>query len=167
MQYKVVFEVKEAFDRATTLPKATDRHGQIESMAILIQSIIDHLSSVDQNIPRSTKHSSVLGIMLEIGLIADIANAIKYLDLSGTQVVQTINHLLKPLELMVRIFNEQCSEDDSNKKKAEKEKESQTQTVATLTTEPEDEPDAEEEDVDEEFPTLVEQEQPEDEMGKK
>jgi hypothetical protein len=49
---------------------------------------------------------NIFYIMLEKGIITDIARAAQYLELGGPNTIATLNHLMKPLEMLLRLTNE-------------------------------------------------------------
>lgn len=122
VQYAVVTEVKAALLRAFLMPESMEKHLQIEMIAGLIPVMIDSYVSADNLVLARSQQShsvryNIFFIMLRKGLISDLAKVTQYLDLSGPHTVATINYILKPLELLVRMSNEPVATSMFNKKK--------------------------------------------------
>lgn len=122
VQYAVVTEVKAALLRAFLMPESMEKHLQIEMIAGLIPVMIDSYVSADNLVLAKSQQShsvryNIFFIMLRKGLISDLAKVTQYLDLSGPHTVATINYILKPLELLVRMSNEPVATSMFNKKK--------------------------------------------------
>jgi E3 ubiquitin-protein ligase HUWE1 len=112
-QETVVQEVKWALQRALGEPETNEKHLHIEGLATLIPAMIENNGgSGDNNSQffKTNNHSqlrhNIFYIMLEKGIITDIARAVQYLELGGPNTTATINHLLKPLEMLLRLTNE-------------------------------------------------------------
>lgn len=111
-QETVVQEVKLALQRALNEPETNEKHLHIEGLATLIPAMIENNGgNGDNNQFFKTNNYSQLRhnifyIMLEKGIITDIARAVQYLELGGPNTTATINHLLKPLEMLLRLTNE-------------------------------------------------------------
>lgn len=123
VQYAVVTEVKSALLRAFMIPESMEKHLQIEMIAGLIPVMIDSYVSADNHLMSKSQQFqsaryNIFYIMLRKGLISDLAKAAQYLDLSGPHTVATINYILKPLELLLRMSNEPLATSMLNKKKS-------------------------------------------------
>lgn len=116
-QETVVQEVKMALQRALKEAETNEKHLHIEGLASLIPAMIDNNgsgttgSTNDNNqLFKNSNHTNVrhniFYIMLEKGIITDLARAVQYLELGGPNTISTINHLLKPLEMLLRLTNE-------------------------------------------------------------
>lgn len=113
-QETVVHEVKLALQRALSEPESNEKHLHIEGLAQLIPAMIDNSNSGNTNdtsqVFKTTNQNQVrhniFYIMLEKGIITDIARAVQYLELGGPNTTATLNHLLKPMEMLVRLTNE-------------------------------------------------------------
>lgn len=114
-QETVVQEVKMALQRALKEAETNEKHLHIEGLASLIPAMIDNSGSAantnDNNqLFKNSNHTNVrhniFYIMLEKGIITDLARAVQYLELGGPNTISTINHLLKPLEMLLRLTNE-------------------------------------------------------------
>jgi hypothetical protein len=114
-QETVVQEVKLALQRALNEPESNEKHLHIEGLSQLIPAMIDTnggASNAESNqLFKTTKNQNqvrhnIFYIMLEKGIITDIARAVQYLELGGPNTTATINHLLKPMEMLVRLTNE-------------------------------------------------------------
>lgn len=111
-QETVVQEVKLALQRALNEPETNEKHLHIEGLATLIPAMIENNGGNGDNNQffKTNNHSqlrhNIFYIMLEKGIITDIARAIQYLELGGPNTTSTINHLLKPLEMLLRLTNE-------------------------------------------------------------
>lgn len=111
-QETVVQEVKLALQRALNEPETNEKHLHIEGLATLIPAMIENNGGNGDNNQffKSNNHSqlrhNIFYIMLEKGIITDIARAVQYLELGGPNTTATINHLLKPLEMLLRLTNE-------------------------------------------------------------
>lgn len=116
-QETVVQEVKMALQRALKEAETNEKHLHIEGLASLIPAMIDNNgsgttgSTNDNNqLFKNSNHTNVrhniFYIMLEKGIITDLARAVQFLELGGPNTISTINHLLKPLEMLLRLTNE-------------------------------------------------------------
>lgn len=115
-QETVVQEVKIALQRALKENETNEKHLHIEGLASLIPAMIDNNGNSNSNSNDNNQHfknsnhtnvrHNIFYIMLEKGIITDLARAVQYLELGGPSTVSTINHLLKPLEMLVRLTNE-------------------------------------------------------------
>lgn len=111
-QETVVQEVKFALQRALNEPETNEKHLHIEGLATLIPAMIENNGGSGDNnqLFKTSNHSqlrhNIFYIMLEKGIITDIARAVQYLELGGPNTTATINHLLKPLEILLRLTNE-------------------------------------------------------------
>lgn len=116
-QETVVQEVKMALQRALKEVETNEKHLHIEGLASLIPAMIDNNGSGtsgttnDNNqLFKNSNHTNVrhniFYIMLEKGIITDLARAVQFLELGGPNTISTINHLLKPLEMLLRLTNE-------------------------------------------------------------
>lgn len=113
-QETVVHEVKMALQRALNEPESLEKHLHIEGLATLIPAMIDSNSSGNAENNQFFKTTSgqsqvrhnIFYIMLEKGIITDIARAAQYLELGGPNTIATLNHLMKPLEMLLRLTNE-------------------------------------------------------------
>ena len=113
-QETVVQEVKLALQRALNEPETNEKHLHIEGLATLIPAMIENNGGNGDNnnsqFFKSNNHSqlrhNIFYIMLDKGIITDIARAVQYLELGGPNTTATINHLLKPLEMLLRLTNE-------------------------------------------------------------
>lgn len=111
-QETVVQEVKWALQRALGEAETNEKHLHIEGLATLIPAMIETNGGNGDNNQffKTNNHSqlrhNIFYIMLEKGIITDIARAVQYLELGGPNTTATINHLLKPLEILLRLTNE-------------------------------------------------------------
>ncbi|KAL7044451.1 hypothetical protein ACKWTF_001914 [Chironomus riparius] len=112
-QETVVHEVKMALQRALNEPESTEKHLHIEGLATLIPAMIDSNNSGNTEGSQFFKTSgqsqvrhNIFYIMVEKGIITDIARAAQYLELGGPNTIATLNHLMKPLEMLLRLTNE-------------------------------------------------------------
>jgi hypothetical protein len=112
-QETVVQEVKLALQRALNEPETNEKHSHIEGLATLIPAMIENNGGNGDNNSqffKTNNHSQlrhkIFYIMLDKGIITDIARAVQYLELGGPNTTATINHLLKPLEMLLRLTNE-------------------------------------------------------------
>lgn len=115
-QYAVVVELKLALRRALTMSECADKHLQIEILCNLIPSMIENChdspmmkSAIQQQQIQQNAHPrlNIFYMMVRQGLLMDLSRATQCLDLSGPITVTTLNHLLRPLELLIRMTNEQ------------------------------------------------------------
>lgn len=111
-QYTVVHEVKCALQRALNETETNEKHFHIEGLATLIPAMIENnMVNIESNqffkINNQPQfRQNIFYIMLEKGIITDLARAVQYLELGGPNTTTTINHLLKPLEILLRLTNE-------------------------------------------------------------
>lgn len=111
-QETVVHEVKLALQRALNEPESTEKHLHIEGLATLIPAMIDSNTSGTSEANQFFKSGqnqvrhNIFYIMVEKGIITDIARAAQYLELGGPNTIATLNHLMKPLEMLLRLTNE-------------------------------------------------------------
>lgn len=109
-QETVVQEVKMALQRALNEPETNEKHLHIEGLATLIPAMIENNSGNGENNQffknnQQVRHN-IFYIMLEKGIITDLARAVQFLELGGPNTTSTINHLLRPLEMLLRLTNE-------------------------------------------------------------
>jgi E3 ubiquitin-protein ligase HUWE1 len=108
-QETVVQEVKLALQRALNEPETNEKHFHIEGLATLIPAMIENNGGNNSQFFKTNNHSqlrhNIFYIMLDKGIITDIARAVQYLELGGPNTTATINHLLKPLEMLLRLTN--------------------------------------------------------------
>lgn len=112
-QETVVQEVKLALQRALNETESTEKHLHIEGLATLIPAMIDSNTTGNTETNQFFKTSgnnqvrhNIFYIMVEKGIITDIARAAQYLELGGPNTIATLNHLMKPLEMLLRLTNE-------------------------------------------------------------
>jgi hypothetical protein len=80
-----------------------------------------------KNHQNQVRHN-IFYIMLEKGIITDIARAVQYLELGGPNTTATINHFMKPLEMLLRLTNEPMPSMPLKYKKMAPQRRSQTTT---------------------------------------
>lgn len=115
-QSTLVTELKNALQRALSLPESTEKHSQIQMLTGLICTMIENCPPTQQQPYRNMKmHSSnhnsnivnnIVRMMLRKGIMSDLAKIPHYLDLSSPNMATTVNAALKPLETLSRIVNQ-------------------------------------------------------------
>ena len=106
-QQALVAEMKASLGRALTLPESTSKHSRLQAIFTLVQTMIE-------SGPHSAQHAasqpnSVMKLLLKKGLVNDLARVPHSLDLASPNFVATINCLLKPLEKLSGVVNQQSS----------------------------------------------------------
>ena len=116
-QNALVHEVKLAFNRALNLPESSDKHLKVQSLATIINTMIETCPAIanapnngqtNPNILRQQQQNMVnnmMKIMHKKGLINDLAHAPLYMDLSCSKCIESVNSILKPLETMSKTLN--------------------------------------------------------------
>lgn len=111
----LVTELKNALQRALSMPESTEKHSQIQMLTGLICTMIENCPPTQQQPYRNMKiHSSnnsnivnnIVQMMLRKGIMSDLAKVPHYLDLSSPNMAVTVNAALKPLETLSRIVNQ-------------------------------------------------------------
>lgn len=109
-QYHVVNEVKMAIKRALAWPEIAEKHQQLQLLTGLIPTMIENcppdnpsMLKIHQYQPR---RNDIFRTMVKRGLIADLSKITQSLDLSSTHTISTINAVLKPLEILLRMANQ-------------------------------------------------------------
>ena len=106
-QQALVAEMKASLGRALALPESTSKHSRLQAIFTLVQTMIE-------SGPHSAQHAasqpnSVMKLLLKKGLVNDLARVPHSLDLASPNFVATINCLLKPLEKLSGVVNQQSS----------------------------------------------------------
>ena len=116
-QNALVHEVKLAFNRALNLAESPDKHLKVQSLATIINTMIETCPAIANN-PNNNQNNSnlirqqqqnmvnnMMKIMHKKGLINDLAHAPLYMDLSCSKCIESVNSILKPLETMSKTLN--------------------------------------------------------------
>ena len=107
-QQTLVTEMKASLGRALSLPESTAKHSRLQAIFTLVQTMIE-------SGPHSAQHAaaaqpnSVMKILLKKGLVNDLARVPHSLDLASPNFVATVNCLLKPMEKLSGVVNQQSS----------------------------------------------------------
>ena len=106
-QQTLIAEMKASLGRALALPESTSKHSRLQALFTLVQAMIE-------TGPHTTPHAasqpnSVTKLLLKKGLVNDLARVPHSLDLASPNFVATINCLLKPLEKLSGVVNQQSS----------------------------------------------------------
>lgn len=114
-QTAIVTEVKASLARAASMSESNDKHTRIQSLANMINTMIDCCPSVScpqqpGQQPNATAlqrglSNNIVRLFVRKGLVTDLARLPHSLDLSAPNMAQTINSILKPLETLSRIVN--------------------------------------------------------------
>ncbi len=115
-QNALVQEVKQALNRAVSLPESSDKHIKIQAFASIINTMIETcppIQNVQQqqqaglrNLPNQLNLvNNMMKIMHKKSLINDLARVPHHMDLSCLKCTETLNTLLKPLETMTKTLN--------------------------------------------------------------
>lgn len=109
-QQALVAEMKASLGRALSLPESTPKHSRLQAIFTLVQTMIE-------TGPQSAQHAAAAGaqpnnvmkLLLKKGLVNDLARVPHSLDLASPNFVATINCLLKPMEKLSGVVNQQSS----------------------------------------------------------
>lgn len=110
-QQALVAEMKASLGRALSLPESTAKHSRLQAIFTLVQTMIE-------TGPQSAQHAAaaagvqpnnVMKLLLKKGLVNDLARVPHSLDLASPNFVATINCLLKPMEKLSGVVNQQTS----------------------------------------------------------
>ena len=93
-----VYEFKNCFAHALSLPESLVKHNWLRSLANLLSAILDKQSSLSAR--------TAARMLVRKGMITDLARAVHCLDLNSSHLVSTINTILKPLESLTRFVNQ-------------------------------------------------------------
>ena len=99
-QQNLVTEVKASLVRTLTLPESTRKHSRLQAIFSLIQTMIE--TGMPQ--PNNT-----MKMLIKKGLITDLARVPHNLDLTSPNLVSTMNSMLKPLEKLSSVVNQQST----------------------------------------------------------
>lgn len=104
-QQTLVAEVKASLERALALAESSSKHSRLQAVFSLVQQMIEPG-------PHSSQHAisqpnSIMKLLLKKGLVNDLARVPHSLDLASPNFVATINCLLKPLEKLSGVVNQQ------------------------------------------------------------
>lgn len=108
-QQVLISEMKASLGRALNLPESTTKHSRLQAIFTLVQTMIE-------TGPQSAQHAAaaagaqpnnVMKLLLKKGLINDLARVPHSLDLASPNFVATINCLLKPMEKLSGVVNQQ------------------------------------------------------------
>ena len=101
--------MKASLGRALSLPESTAKHSRLQAIFTLVQTMIE-------TGPQSAQHAAaaagvqpnnVMKLLLKKGLVNDLARVPHSLDLASPNFVATINCLLKPMEKLSGVVNQQ------------------------------------------------------------
>jgi len=110
-QLSLVTEIKNALQRALSLPESSEKHVRIQSLTNLISIIIESCPSPGQ-VPnqvfkgQQTLMNNIVKSLLKKGLVSDLARIPHSLDLASPYMSNTMNAALKPLETLSRSVNQ-------------------------------------------------------------
>lgn len=98
----VVSEFKLALARALALPESQLKHLRIRAITGLMSQILE-----SQNVyPRGAVNLTHFArLLVRKGFISDLSRALHSLNLNSNQLPVTVNHVLKPLEVLTKIVN--------------------------------------------------------------
>ena len=98
----VVNEFKLALSRALVLPESQLKHLRIRAITGLMSQILE-----SQNVyPRGAVNLTHFArLLVRKGFISDLSRALHSLNLNSNQLPVTVNHILKPLEVLTKIVN--------------------------------------------------------------
>ena len=106
-QQTLISEMKASLGRALALSESTAKHSRLQALFTLVQTMIE-------SGPHSAQHAtsqpnSVMKLLLKKGLVNDLARVPHSLDLASPNFVGTVNCLLKPLEKLSGVVNQQSA----------------------------------------------------------
>lgn len=114
-QISVVNEVKASLIRAASMPESCEKHARLQSLAIMIGTMIECCPAVTPQPPSSRQNGSnanqqrfsnnIVRLFVRKGLVTDLAKIPHSLDLSAPHMFATVNAILKPLETLSRFVN--------------------------------------------------------------
>lgn len=106
-QQTLVAEMKASLGRALALPESTSKHSRLQAIFTLVQTMIESGPHTSQQ--PASQPNSVMKLLLKKGLVNDLARVPHSLDLASPNFVATVNCLLKPLEKLSGVVNQQSS----------------------------------------------------------
>lgn len=101
----LVHEIKDSLARALAMPESQHKHLRLQALFQLVLGIIDSGSNTQQQSSNATQQNGTIKLFVKKGVVSDLARVSQSLDLSGPNVVATINGLLKPLEKLSNLVN--------------------------------------------------------------
>lgn len=113
-QQALVAEMKASLGRALSLPESTAKHSRLQAIFTLVQTMIETGPQSAQHAAAATaaagvQPNNVMKLLLKKGLVNDLARVPHSLDLASPNFVATINCLLKPMEKLSGVVNQQSS----------------------------------------------------------
>ncbi|XP_076800643.1 E3 ubiquitin-protein ligase HUWE1-like isoform X1 [Clavelina lepadiformis] len=109
----LVSELKSSLSRAVHIPESVDKHIKLRSLLDMIHTIIESASKSTSlsrmSLKRQSQDSSsdqssgnIPKLMIRRGLAADLAKIAHFIDLGSSEMAETVNAALKPLEILTR-----------------------------------------------------------------
>lgn len=112
-QIALVNEVKSSLNRAASMPESCEKHARLQSLAIMIGTMIDccppvappQSGSRQNGNMQQRQSNNIVRLFVRKGLVTDLARIPNSLDLSAPHMFATMNSIMKPLETMSRCVN--------------------------------------------------------------
>ncbi|CAF4372550.1 unnamed protein product, partial [Rotaria magnacalcarata] len=110
-QISFVNEVKMSLNKISVLPECDEKHMRLQAIANIINAIIRSSSASQQEQHRVSQliNNNMIKIMYKHGLINDLAKMIYSIELSSSKLVDTVNGVLKPMEILSHAINHATS----------------------------------------------------------
>ncbi|UXI19882.1 hypothetical protein NH340_JMT05825 [Sarcoptes scabiei] len=98
-------EIKSALKNTILLPESVEKHAKIQAMMTLIAMFEMPSSLIHPYRANNFTNSSFFKLLVKKNLAADVAKLINHMDLSSPMISNTINTLLKTLEILSKNHN--------------------------------------------------------------
>ncbi|CAM4784526.1 unnamed protein product [Rotaria magnacalcarata] len=110
-QISFVNEVKMSLNKISVLPECDEKHMRLQAIANIINAIIKSSSASQQEQHRVSQliNNNMITVMYKHGLINDLAKMIHSIELSSSKLVDTVNAVLKPMEILSHAINHATS----------------------------------------------------------
>lgn len=112
-QLVLIWDVRNSLLRAVTMPESAEKHVQMQMIASLISTIIEHSPPIAMQMKPFHVHplnylnmNHMIRLILRRGIVADLARFTHCIDLSSPHLAATINAALKPLDILTRVLNQ-------------------------------------------------------------
>ncbi|XP_044741696.1 E3 ubiquitin-protein ligase HUWE1 isoform X4 [Chrysoperla carnea] len=114
-QLVLIWDVRNSLLRAVGMPESAEKHIQMQMIASLISTIIEHCPPLASLQMKTRFHvhplnylnmTHMIRLILRRGIVADLARFTHCIDLSSPHLAATINAALKPLDILTRVLNQ-------------------------------------------------------------
>ncbi|CAF5225566.1 unnamed protein product, partial [Rotaria magnacalcarata] len=100
-----------SLNKISVLPECDEKHMRLQAIANIINAIIKSSSASQQEQHRVSQliNNNMITVMYKHGLINDLAKMIHSIELSSSKLVDTVNAVLKPMEILSHAINHATS----------------------------------------------------------